>query len=49
MGMEDESANKSIKFKLSNIDSGFDYIRVFYERTSSGANEASTTLFYMID
>jgi hypothetical protein len=38
MGMEDELANKSIKFKLSNIDSGFDYIRVFYERTSSGAD-----------
>ena len=49
MGMEDESANKSIKFKLSGIDSGFDYIRVFYERTSSGADQANTTLFYMID
>ena len=49
MGLEDENANKSIKFKLTGIDSGFDYLRVFYERTSSGAYQASTTLFYMID
>jgi hypothetical protein len=49
MGMEDENANKSIKFELTDIDSGFDYLRVFYERTSSGADQASTTLFYMID
>lgn len=49
MGMEDENANKSVKFELTDIDSGFDYIRVFYERTSSGADQASTTLFYMID
>ena len=49
MGMEDENANKSVKFELTDIDSGFDYIRVFYERTSSGADQANTTLFYMID
>lgn len=49
MGMQDESANKSIKFKLSGLDSGFDYVRVFYERTSSAADQASSTLFYMID
>lgn len=49
MGLEDENANKSIKFELTGIDSGFDYLRVFYERTSSGADQASTTLFYMID
>lgn len=49
MGMEDENANKSVKFKISDIDSGFDYLRVFYERTSTGNDRASTTLFYMID
>ena len=49
MGMEDENANKSVKFELTDIDSGFDYIRVFYERTSSGADQTSTSLFYMID
>jgi hypothetical protein len=36
MGMQDEVADKSIKFKLTGLDSGFDYVRVFYERTSSG-------------
>jgi hypothetical protein len=49
MGMEDENANKSVKFKISDIDSGFDYLRVFYERTSTGNDRAATTLFYMID
>ena len=49
MGMEDNVAGKSIKFRLQNIDSGFDYVRVFYERTSSGNDQAASTLFYMID
>lgn len=49
MGLKDENANKSINFKLTNIDSGFDYLRVFYERTSSGEDQANATLFYMID
>lgn len=49
MGMEDNVAGKSIKFKLQNIDSGFDYVRVFYERTSSGNDQVASTLFYMID
>lgn len=49
MGMDDNVAGKSIKFKLQNIDSGFDYVRVFYERTSSGNDQAASTLFYMID
>jgi hypothetical protein len=35
MGMQDEDAGKSVKFLLNGIDSGFDYIRVFYERTST--------------
>jgi hypothetical protein len=38
MGMEDEAAGKSVKFKLSGLDSGYDYIRVFYERTSSSSD-----------
>ena len=49
MGMEDNVAGKSIKFRLQNIDSGFDYVRIFYERTSSGNSQADSTLFYMID
>ena len=49
MGMQDEDAGKSVKFLLNGIDSGFDYIRVFYERTSTSNDQASSTLFYMID
>ena len=49
MGMQDEIAGKSVKFKLSNLDGGFDYVRVFYERTSTANDQAQTTLFYMIN
>jgi hypothetical protein len=49
MGLEEENSDKSVMFTLSELDSGFDYVRVFYERTSSGQSQASTTSFYMID
>ena len=49
MGMEDESANKQISFTLDGIDSGFDYVRVFFERSSSSNSGAVTTLYYMVD
>jgi hypothetical protein len=35
MGMQDEVTDKSVSFELNNLDSGFDYLRVFYERTST--------------
>ena len=49
MGMEDEDAAKSVSFTLKNLDSGFDYVRVFFERSSSDNSGALTTLYYMID
>lgn len=49
MGMQDESADKQVSFTLNGIDSGFDYVRVFYERSSSGNDGATTPLFYMVD
>jgi hypothetical protein len=49
MGMEDEDAAKSVSFTLKNLDSGFDYVRVFFERSSSDNSGAITTLYYMID
>lgn len=49
MGMQDENAEKRISFTLSNLDSGFDYVKVFFERSSSDNSGATTTLFYMID
>lgn len=49
MGLENEQANKNIHFTLTNVDKGFDYVRVFYERTSSGQSQASATSYFMID
>ena len=50
MGQEDENAGKNISFTLDGIDAGFDYVRVFYERTSSsGATQAYSRNYFMID
>ena len=49
MGMQNENSDKQVSLTLSGIDSGFDYVRVFYERSSSGNDGAITPLFYMID
>lgn len=49
MGMQDEIADKQVSFTLSGIDSGFDYVRVFYERVSSDNSGAIVPLYYMID
>lgn len=49
MGLENENAGKSVRFKLSNLDGGFDYVRVFYERTTSAADLAKVTEYYMVD
>ena len=49
MGMQDEQAQKSISFTLEGLDSGFDYVRVFYERTSTDNSGAPISLYYMID
>jgi hypothetical protein len=49
MGMQDEVTDKRVSFTLSNLDSGFDYVRVFFERSSSSNDGVITPLFYMID
>lgn len=50
MGQEDENAGKNISFTLNGIDAGFDYVRVFYERTSSsGATQAYSRNYFMIN
>lgn len=49
MGLQDENAQKCIRLKLNNIDSAFDYIRIFYERQSSDNSQAVSTSYYMID
>ena len=49
MGMQDENSEKSVSFTLNGIDSGFDYVRVFYERVSSDNSGVVVPLYYMID
>ena len=49
MGLQDENTSKSVKFKLSNIDSGFDYVHVLYARSSSGNDQAAVTTYYKVD
>src|SRR5574344_570336 len=49
MGMQDENSGKCIKFKLSNIDLGFDYVRIFYERKSTDDSQALVDSYFMID
>ena len=48
MGMEDENTGKSVNFTITNIDSGFDYIRVLYARSSSGNDQASTETYHKV-
>jgi hypothetical protein len=49
MGMENENAEKCIKFELNGIDRGFDYIKIFYERISTDESQALIESYYMID
>lgn len=49
MGLEDENSGKGVSFQLTNCDAGFDYIRVFFERTSSGEDQSPITTYKMID
>lgn len=48
MGLEDTNSNKSCKFTLSNIDTGFDYVHVLYVRRSSGQNQETLPTYYKI-
>ena len=34
-GFRDNNSNKSVSFTLSNLDTGFDYIKVSYSRNTS--------------
>lgn len=49
MGMESENAEKIIKFKLTNIDPGFDYVKVAYCRNSSDNSQAIVPTYFKID
>ena len=49
MGLEDEMTDKQISFTLNNLDSGFDYVRIFYERASSGQGGVTAKSYHMIN
>lgn len=42
-GIMDENSNKLIKLKVTNIDTAYDYVKVYYTRTTSGADGISVT------
>ena len=48
MGLEDENTKKAILLKLTNIDSGFDYVHVLFSKNSSAEHEKMTTTYYKI-
>lgn len=48
LGMEDEDSKKSIKFKLSNIDTQYDLVKIYYTRsTSDNSGQIITTAHYI--
>ena len=49
MGMQDENSEKIIKFKLSNIDTQYDLIKVYFTRTTSGNSSQDITTAHYID
>lgn len=49
MGMQDENSEKIIKFKLSNIDTQYDLIKVYFTRTTSDNSAQDITTAHYID
>ena len=48
-GFRDENSNKLVKFKLENLDIGYDYIKVMYSRDTSDLDQNRVTQVYTID
>lgn len=48
-GFVDEDSYKSVKFILDNVDSAYQYVSVYYTRTSADVNENYTTTAYKIN
>ena len=49
MGMINENSEKMVKFKLSNIDTQYDLIKVYYTRTTSDNSAQDITTAHYID
>lgn len=48
-GLQDENSNKLVKFILKNIDLAYDYIHVYYTRTTGDESNEITTAYRIID
>lgn len=49
MGMLDENSNKSVSFTLMNLDSSYDYIKVYYTRTTSDNSQQDILTTNLVD
>ena len=48
-GIEDQNSNKFVKFYLSNIDTSYSFVKVYYTRSSAAYSESIITKAYEID
>ena len=48
-GFRDENSHKSVQFLLSNIDSAYQYVTIYYTRATSDINQNSTIVAKKID
>lgn len=48
MGLENEKTNKSVGFNLSNLDGSYDFIKVYYTRSTSGQDSKDIVEAYEI-
>lgn len=49
MGLSNENSQKSVMFTISNLDEAYDYIKVYYTRTTSDESGIDVTTAYYID
>lgn len=47
-GLMDENAYKSVKFLLNNVDSAYQYVSVYYTKSTANINEMAVTKAYKI-
>lgn len=49
MGMMDEDSKKVVKFYLTNLDTQYDYLKVYYTRTTSDNSQQDVTTAHVIN
>ena len=48
-GFENQNSHKLIRFRLTNLDTAYSYIKVYYSKETSGIDQESKTTCYSID